>query len=115
MDGFDIKGQVNDILDNGFAQIAFVDDTDRGRPYSVGAITSVDDDLSVFAERNLILNGSTVLFQSDTEFNCDEVSIDAGSEGLKIWVGKRYWTFSNTGIYYCDRDGTHVNSVMLSN
>ena len=37
-----------------------------------------------------------------------------GDEGTKIWVsGSRYWTFSTSGIYYCNKNGEHLRSVSL--
>lgn len=121
VESIDIEGTVNSIVDSGFGAINFVDEDDRGRTVEVGSIKSIANgsssrkfDMAIAADRTLILNaGNSVLFQTDTGFDC-EVDFDGGDEGTRIWVSaSRYWTFSRSGIYYCDADGNHLNSVKL--
>lgn len=100
VDSIDVEGQVNHILDSGFARMDFVDGS-----RTVGSIISVDRDMVIGAERSLILNGSSVLFQSDTGFDCDvvfsgNVTVDR-SGAFRVYLGSnRYWEFDTDGIHY---------------
>ena len=109
VDGFDVEGDVNMIMSEGFAQVKFKDED--GTP--CGTISGSENRvLAVGGDRGLSLNGG----RGDVIVNSGgNICLGGGDGEVMIMVSSgRYWSFTGSGIYYYDRDGTRRNSVVLS-
>ena len=115
VDSIDIEGEINTFFQNGAAKITFVDD----RNVDVGEISGFSEEMQVWGNNALTVTsaGITEVRGGDSvTISCpnDDINIEGGDEGTKIWVsGSRYWTFSTSGIYYCNKNGEHLRSVSL--
>lgn len=108
VDSIDIEGTVNLMVRDGFAEFLIVDN--RGR--TAGALTSDGRILAIGGEQGIFMNGGT---GGVSIVSGDVIALGNSPEEVQIWVSsRRYWTFSTSGIYYCDEDGSRLNSVMLS-
>ncbi|NBI84590.1 hypothetical protein D3Z48_21640 [Clostridiaceae bacterium] len=108
VDSIDIEGTVNLMVQDGFAEFLIVDN--RGR--TAGALTSDGRILAIGGEQGISMNGGT---GGVSIVSGDVIALGNSPEEVQIWVSsRRYWTFSTSGIYYCDEDGNRLNSVMLS-
>lgn len=97
VDGFDIEGDVNMILQDGLAEINFVDYRDR-----VTSGMYVDDDrvFCMYSDYDLNLRGDRVLIDADaTEIYGD----------CRIYLtASKYWEFDTDGIHYHSSGGESV-------
>lgn len=66
-------------------------------------------------EDTQINSGGDLWIDAYDNINISGKYIDIQPErDIRIWASsKRYWTFSTSGIYYCESDGTHLRSVEL--
>lgn len=115
VDSIDIEGEVNAILQNGCAEINFV-----YNGIDVANITAINRSLfEIWAIDELYLGSagiSTLSANDSVTIECpnDDINIEGGDEGTKIWVSSsRYWTFGRGGIYYCDKYGDYQSKVQL--
>lgn len=124
VDGFDIVGDINNVMEDGVGAINFVYGSTQ-----VGRLIAIDRSLfELWAIDNMFVGsgGETTISSGGGDVNIDgawEVNITSSGGNIvlkpdgyvRIYAtSSRFWEFRNTGIYYCSKSTDYSKAVIES-